>query len=142
MRASKDVLMEDPILTAFELAAERAGDISAEVYRRYYARCPAAASLMAHVDRYMQGRMMDEVLTLLMTDPAELPDDYLVFETANHASYGVALAMYPDLLASVRDAVQAAVGDAWSDAWTDAWEQRTAALVDRIRTTAPGGGAS
>jgi hypothetical protein len=130
--------MSDLIGTSFEQAAERAGDITAEIYERYYARCPEARAVMQHVDPYMQGRMMTEVLTLVMTEPADLPEGYLVFETANHASYGVVLDMYPDLLHAVRDAVRAAVGDDWSDACETAWHDRTAALIARIDAAAPG----
>jgi hypothetical protein len=129
--------VDDPILTAFELAAERAGDITADIYRRYYARCPEAASVMSHADPYMQGRMMEEVLNLMMSDPADLPEGYLTFETANHASYGVVLGMYPDLLESVRDAVRDAAGADWSDACAAAWDARLAALIERIRAAAP-----
>jgi hemoglobin-like flavoprotein len=129
--------MEDPILATFEQAAERAGDITADIYRRYYARCPEAEQVMSHVDPYMQGRMMDEVLTLVMTDPAELPDGYLKFETANHASYGVALSMYPDLLRAVLDTVRDIVGDDWSNACEAAWNRRIATLVERIEAAAP-----
>jgi hypothetical protein len=127
----------DPILTTFEQAAERAGDITADIYRRYYAQCPAAEQVMAHVDPYMQGRMMDEVLTLVMTEADELPDGYLKFETANHASYGVSLDMYPDLLRAVQDSVRAAVGDDWTDACESAWRARVGALIERIEAVAP-----
>jgi hypothetical protein len=130
--------MSDLILTSFEQAAERAGDITTDIYERYYARCPEARAIMQHVDPYMQGRMMNEVLTLVMTEPAELPEGYLVFETANHASYGVVLDMYPDLLKAVRDAVRAAVADGWSEACETAWNGRMDALIARLNAAAPG----
>jgi hypothetical protein len=129
--------MEDLVLKTFEQAAERGDDITADIYRRYYQRCPQAQALMSHVDPYMQGRMMEEVLNLLMTEPGELPDGYLAFETANHASYGVLLAMYPDLLLAVRETVRDAVGDDWNDACDRAWDQRTAALLAHIAAAAP-----
>jgi hypothetical protein len=129
--------MQDLIIASFEAAAERAGDITAEIYRRYYARCPEAQAVMQHVDLYMQGRMMNEVLTLVMTEPAELPDGYLVFETANHASYGVLLDMYPDLLRAVHDTVREAAGNDWSDASEAAWNERTAGLIAHINAAAP-----
>src|SRR6056297_1163794 len=84
----------DLVMHTFELAAGRTTDITADVYRRYYDRAPDSQALMSHVDHYMQGRMLDEVLTLLMTEAAELPEGYLHFEVANHASYGVQLDMY------------------------------------------------
>ncbi len=124
--------MTDLVLASFEAAAELSGDITADVYRRYYARCPEAERLMSHVDPYMQGRMMEEVLNLLMTAPEDLPDGYLQFETANHASYGVVPDLYRPLLEAVRDAVQAAAGDVWSLAWDAAWRQRIDELMRHL----------
>ncbi len=124
--------MTDPVLESFEAAAEQSGDITADVYRRYYARCPEAERLMSHVDPYMQGRMMEEVLNLLMTPPGDLPDGYLQFETANHASYGVSPDLYRPLLEAVHDAVQAAAGDTWSSAWDAAWRRRIDALMAHL----------
>ncbi len=129
--------MTDPILDSFAVAAEREGDITQAVYRRYYQHSPEAESLMSHVDPYMQGRMMEEVLGLLMTVPEELPEHYLVFETSNHAAYGVAPALYRPLFEAVRDVVRAAAGAAWTAALDAAWSERIESLEARISDVAP-----
>ncbi|MBK80752.1 MAG: hypothetical protein CMQ43_07555 [Gammaproteobacteria bacterium] len=129
--------MTDPIIESFEVAAERAGDITDAVYRRYYDRSPEAQRLMQHVDQHMQGRMMNEVLGLLMTPEADLPDHYLEFETRNHAAYGVDPGLYRPLFESVRDEIRAAVGGDWTPDLDAAWASRVDALDARFRDVAP-----
>ena len=126
----------DHILESFELAAERAGDITEEVYRRYYENCPESAEIMSHVDVYMQGRMMNEVLNLVMTDPDE-SEQYLAYETRNHASWGVRGHMYVNLLQAVRDTVRAAVGDDWNQTVDAAWQNRIDHLLRTIEAASP-----
>jgi hypothetical protein len=122
-------VIDDPVVSSFELLAELERDITPDVYRRYYALAPAAEQTMSHVDCYMQGRMMSEVLELLMTPPAELSETYLAFETANHTrSYGVDLALYRPLFESVRDVVKSALGAAWVAGFDEAWSARIDAL--------------
>ena len=129
--------MSDPIIETFEVAAERAGDITEAVYRRYYARSPQAEQLMSHVDEHMQGRMMNEVLSLLMTPADELPEHYLEFETRNHASYGVDPELYRPLFEAVRDEVRAALGGDWNPQVEAAWTARIDALESRLQAVAP-----
>lgn len=129
---------EDPIIESLELAAEFAGDITGPVYERYYGACPAAGELMAHVDQHMQGRMMDELLRLLMTDDLDEEQVYLNFEVDNHTGYRVALNMYPDLLDAIHGVVRDAVGERWSDAFEQAWAERVGSLLGAIDARANG----
>lgn len=123
---------EDPIIESLELAAESAGDITAPVYERYYGACPAAGELMSHVDQHMQGRMMDEVLRLLMVDDVDAEQAYLNFEVDNHSGYRVESDMYPDLLDAVHSVVRDAVGKRWTDAFEHAWAERIRSLLGEI----------
>lgn len=129
--------MSDLVYQTFELAAERAGDVTPEVYRRYYERSPESERIMSHVDPYMQGRMMEEVLGLMMTPPSQLPGDYLTFETANHASYGVAHHLYRPLFEALRDTIREAVGEDWNADFGSAWAERIDGLVAHIEAAAP-----
>ena len=121
------------VLESFELAGERAGDITAAAYERYFARCPESRQLMVLVDQYMRGRMLERVLQLLMSDALDDERGYLEFETRMHASYGVAPHMYGNLLLGVRDTVREALGDAWTSAHEAAWVTRLAELSAAIR---------
>ncbi|MEZ5557550.1 MAG: globin [Pseudomonadales bacterium] len=123
---------------SLELAAERAGDVTAEVYARYYHDCPAAATVMSHVDQHMQGRMLTEVLTLLLSEDQQSDAGYLDYEVENHRlSYSVRPEMYPALFHAVRDVVRAAVGPDWDAATEAAWTRRIDDLLGAIHARLP-----
>ena len=87
---------------------------------------------MSHVDQHMQGRMMDELLRLLMSDDLAAEQGYLNFEVGNHTGYRVALNMYPDLLDAIHGVVRDAVGERWSDSFEQAWSERVTSLLGAI----------
>lgn len=122
----------DSIVESLELIAERAGDINPQILAAYFASCPASAALMEHMDNYMLGRMLDQVLLLIMeSDDAEL-ENYLRFETASHNSYGVESYMYEKLFAAVLQVARSSCGEQWNDRYQQAWQQRLATLLSRI----------
>lgn len=127
----------DPVLQSFEIAGERAGDITAAVYERYFALCPGSKALMSHIDGYVQGRMLEEVVELLLTERPETLHDYLRFETKTHVSYGVEARMYANLLAAVRDTVRDALAQDWNETFDCAWQTRIAALLAEIARATP-----
>ncbi len=126
----------DDVVTSLEHVAERAGDIAPEIYRRFAARAPQAAALMSHMDEFMVGRMMQDVLLLLMTRPDDIERDYLKFEVGSHRSYGTTPQMFLPLLEAVRDTVREHLGSDWSAAFEQAWSERITALVARIEAVA------
>ena len=123
---------DDLVERTLERAADKAGDITADVYARWYSRCPEAQQVMAHVDEHMQGRMMAEILRLVLTSEPSAERGYLKFETSSHAAYGVTPAMYGPLLGALRDAVRAALDDQWTPADEAAWTQRVDGLLKEI----------
>ncbi len=124
----------DAIIESLVQAGEVAGDITPAVYASYFAACPESRELMSHVDQYMQGRMLAEVLRLLMGEEAATDASYLHFETHNHASYGVKQHMYTNLLLAVRDAVRGVLGDDWHPRHESAWQARVEELLAEIDT--------
>ncbi len=128
---------DDLVYRSLELAAETAGDIVPAVFQRYFRRCPAAAELMSHMDQHMHGRMLDEVLRLLMTEHYDADDTYLNFEVKNHRlAYGVQNSMYPELFAAVQETVSDALGEQWTEAFAAAWQDRLGALLKEIEARA------
>jgi hemoglobin-like flavoprotein len=127
----------DLVTHSFEIAADRAGDITGAVYDRYYARCPASRQLMSHIDHYVQGRMLEEVIELLLTQRPETLRDYLRFETQTHVSYGVEPSMYENLLYSVRDAIRDSLAGDWRADYEGAWDRRIATLLSEIALATP-----
>jgi len=124
---------DDPVYRSFELAAERIGDIVGPVYDRYFARDPDAEALMSHMDPLTRGRMLDEVVRLLLTGDYESEAGYLNFEVKNHeGAYRVRPRMYAELLDAVRETIAAGIGSDWDDACAAAWEARIGALLEEI----------
>lgn len=123
----------DPVLASLELLED---DITRPVYERFARACPQWAALMDHMDGYMLGRMMSDVLTLLMTPPEEIDRHYLTFEVDSHRAYGVTPDMFPPLLEAVRETLQDTLGRRWTEAMDQAWRQRIAALAEDIDSVA------
>ena len=124
------------ITAAMEQVAERAGDITAQVFDAYFARSKAAADVMNHMDEHMRGRMMDQVLLLLMeSENAEL-QSYLEFETYNHIAYGATSEMYQSLMAAVREVTAAILGADFSAEIAAALDERTNFLLAAIDESA------
>lgn len=123
----------DPVLASLELLED---DITRPVYERFARACPQWASLMDHMDGYMLGRMMSDVLTLLITPPEEIDRHYLTFEVDSHRAYGVTPDMFPPLLEAVRKTLQDTLGRRWTEAMDQAWRQRIAALAEEIDSVA------
>ncbi len=124
------------ISEAMALAADRAGDITEAVFTRYFARCSGSRALMDHTDEYMRGRMMAQVLLLLM-EPGEAElASYLEFETDAHKAYGVEQYMYENLLAAVHEEVAEILNGSLTPAMDSAFRSRIAYLLSQIQAAA------
>ena len=124
------------ILSAMELLADKAGDVAPEIFQRYFERCQESRSLMDHMDEHMLGRMMDQVLLLIMEPGEEELASYLTFETANHRSYGVQAHMYGSLLHSVQDVIADRLGDDFTPGMSDALQARIDYLLGALTAAA------
>lgn len=122
------------IIDSMERVAERSGDITRAVFENYLARCEGSRSLMSHMDQHMQGRMLEQVLLLLMEDGEEELQRYLAFETANHASYGVEYYMYENLFAAVQEVVYASLAEDLSAREKAAWQARIESLLKAVES--------
>jgi hypothetical protein len=122
----------DLVLHSFELAAESDEDITARVYQTFIAASPQSEPLMDHMDEHMLGRMMEEVLTVLMAEDPGSQRDYLDFEIDSHRAYDVEQTMYRKLLEAVRDTIMGMLGVSWNGDYQSAWETRMAAVEQEI----------
>ena len=128
---------QELIEASFSLAGERDPDFTDHVYERYFAACPEAHGLLGHADEHMRGRMLEDVLVLLMTAPADVEEGYVEWEVENHVGgYAVTPQMYRPLFESVRDVVRAATGEAFSTDVEAAWDARTDGIIERFESVA------
>ena len=120
------------IIQTFEQVAERAGDITDAIIQRYFQRCQDSRELMDHMDEHMLGRMMEQVLLLIMEDGDAGLESYLEFETAAHRSYGVQHHMYENLMGAVQDVIAETLGSAFTREMAAALSRRIDFLLTEI----------
>ena len=127
--------ISDLISDSLEACAEQDLDISDGVYQRFFAADKAAAELMDHSDQQMRGRMLQEVLQMLLSED---DTDYLTWEVSNHLlSYNVTLGMYATFFEALQSSVASELGDQWTPAYAQAWQAKTVSLLAQIKNVAP-----
>jgi len=89
-----------PLVATLESAANAAPDIYELAFNRYFELCPDSKALLQHTDELMRGRMMEQVMSLLMDESAADLEIYFKFEVSNHEGYGAAPVMYQHLFAA------------------------------------------
>ena len=124
------------ILAAMERVAEKAGDVSPAIFARYFERCGESKALMDHMDEHMLGRMMDQVLLLIMEPGEDELTSYIAFETASHRSYGVEPHMYESLMKSVQDVLASELAEDFTPEMSDALQGRIDYLLKAITAAA------
>ena len=125
--------MQAMLEQSLEVVAESMGDITPSVYAKYFERCPESKELMSHIDDIVRGRMLEEVLRLLLVDSYDDEQKYLEFELKNHKlAYRVQPHMYENLLSALFDTMEEGSGSEWTDAHAQAWQQRINELLEQI----------
>lgn len=121
------------IVNTLTVCAEELGDIVPLVYEKFFATSADGRRLMGHSDQYMQGRMFEQVLELLMSDEHFESGGYLDWELANHLdAYQATPAMYRDFFDAVLDTVREGTKAVWSDQDADAWRFRIDQILKRV----------
>lgn len=132
------VSVQDQIIASLEIAAEKCGDISPAVYERYFEKSPGSEELMVQIDHLVRGKMLDEIMRLLMTEDYSMEDEYLTFEMKTHEeAYSVIKSMYGSLLHSVWEILREGIGGEWTDGFEYAWDKRIQALELAIENHSP-----
>jgi hypothetical protein len=93
---------------------------------------------MIQIDHLVRGKMMEEIMRLLMSEDFAGEDEYLTFEMKTHEeAYSVIKSMYGSLLHSVWEILKEGLGDEWTDAFEAAWDNRIQALELAIEHHSP-----
>jgi hemoglobin-like flavoprotein len=124
---------QDLIISSLETVAENLGDITPRVYQKYFTAEPEAEELMSHLDPLSKGKMMEEVMRLLMVEDFSGEDQYLKFEMNTHAgAYSVRAQMYRNLLTAVFETVEEGLDEPMSADTRNAWEHRLGELLEAL----------
>ena len=122
------------LLSSLECVAEKEGDITDQVYERFFALCPAAYDLMGHSDEHMRGRMLEQVYELFFSDAHLGAGNYLDWELDNHlVGYQVEGDMYIHFFTALKDTIQTAMADEWRPDVARAWTDRIEAIMQQVR---------
>ena len=125
--------MSDLILSTFELAAEKDMDLTEAIYARYFKDCPDSEKLFENIDLGVKGKMIQEVLRLIMVDDYETESDYLNFEVNYHqTSFSVEGHMYANLLNAVHAVLKETIETDWTDEFEAAWSTRIGNLSHEL----------
>ena len=118
---------------SLEIVADRAGDISARIFTRYFEKCPESEVLMSHMDRISRGKLMEEVFRLVLVEDYSEEQDYLTWEVKNHElAYSARPFMYENLFAALVDTISECLSDDWDAAIEAAWREKVAMLLGEI----------
>ena len=121
-----------PLVDTLESAATAAPDIYELAFDRYFELCPESKQLLQHSDQLMRGRMMEQVMGLLMDESAADLETYFRFEVSNHEGYGAALHMYQHLFAACKEVTEANSGEVWTARANACWDQQISLLLGLI----------
>ena len=121
-----------PLVDSLAIAAESAPDIYELVFARYFELCPDSKELLEHTDDLIRGRMMEQVMSLLMDEDLKSLELYFKFEVANHEGYGALLPMYGHLLRACKEVTQSYNSCAWTDQTNSIWDGQINVLLELI----------
>lgn len=128
-----------PALTdSLDLLAERAGDVTAEVYSRLFAVHPELEDLfLMDTDGGVRGSMLAQAFECLMDlaeGPGTLAETVIRSERVNHDTYDVPSGMFEVFFEIIRDVTKEVAGSDWSPLMEAAW---TSVLADASHLSRP-----
>lgn len=109
--------------------AEADTDITGAVYDKFTCAMPEAIQHIDYMDIRMRGRMLDQILRLLL---GETDDNYLKFETEMHRGYGANTSLYQALLSAVKETVKDRLAPSWSAREEAAWDTSIKHIIGDI----------
>jgi hemoglobin-like flavoprotein len=125
----------DIIETSLEALAERAGDPTAEVYRRLFARYPETEALFVRDQNgSVRGEMLAKIFECAMdlAGPNTYAANFIRCEVVNHEGVGVPRDLFPRFFDIAVDTFRDLMGEAWTPEFDRAWRS----LADRMETLA------
>jgi len=126
----------DPTLLreSFQLAIERAPDLTARFYDTLFRNKPELAALFAHRPRATQEQMLGEALSAVIDHLEDAPwlAHQLAALGARHAEYGVTRVMYDDVGVALLQTLAASTGDAWTREVEGQWKLAYGAICEMM----------
>ncbi len=120
---------------SLELLVDESGEFNDELFKRFYELSPDAEGLMSHMDELMKGKMLEEVIRLLLVDDLDAESEYLDFEMKNHrTAYSVEHEMYRPFFETFHSTVKDFSPEGWRSEFDQAWQARIDEIVSTLDT--------
>ncbi len=114
------------ITASLETAAEQAGDLTPNVYKRLFANFPETEALFV-MDRNgaVRGNMLSHAFDTILDFIGErrYAHNFIASEIVTHVSYDVQPDAFAAFFIVMRDEIRAACGPQWSPDMEDAWQR-------------------
>lgn len=112
------------VTASLEIAAERAGDLTGDVYKRLFAYFPETEPLFL-MDRggQVRGNMLSHAFNTIIDFVGErrYAHNFIASEIVTHVGYEVPPDAFASFFTVMRDEIRAACGAAWSAEMEEAW---------------------
>lgn len=112
------------ITASLEIAAERAGDLTADIYARLFRDFPETERLfIMDRDGLVRGNMLSHAFNTILDFIGErrYAHNFISSEIVTHLGYEVPPDAFASFFTVMRDELRAACGVGWSPAMEEAW---------------------
>lgn len=117
--------MREFIVESLELASERSGDLTPQVYTQLFARLPEAEVLfLRDTDQSIRGSMLSWIFSMILDVSGSHSYGLRMIqnEVVTHEGYGVTPRQFVVFFEVLRDTVRTCLGEDWTAAFEAAWE--------------------
>ena len=124
------------VTASLEIAAERAGDLTDNIYKRLFAYFPGTEALfIMDRDGAVRGNMLSHAFTTILDFIGErrYAHNFISSEIVTHIGYEVPPDAFASFFTVMRDEIRAACGPLWSPEMEHAWQRL---LIDLERYVA------
>lgn len=119
---------------SFNLAIERAPDLTARFYETLFLRKPELAAMFQSRPRATQEKMLGDALSAVLDHLEDAPwlAQQLAALGARHVEYGVTRAMYDDVGAALLETLATSTGSAWTREVESQWQLAYGAICEMM----------
>lgn len=124
--------MRKLVTDSLQMAADRAGDLTPQVYQRLFARLPETEVLfLRDTDRSIRGSMLSWVFLMILdfSDPQTYGARMIQNEVLTHEGYGVCADQFVVFFEVLSETLRDCLGDDWTEDMGVAWNDLLADMT-------------
>lgn len=124
------------VIDSLQLAADRGGDLTPQVYKRLFTRLPETEVLfLRDTDQSIRGSMLGWVISMILdfSEPQTFGARMIQNEVLTHEGYGVTADQFVIFFEVLSEAVEASLGEDWTLDVQAAWRDLLTEMVGCAR---------